>query len=316
MTQRESIIKNLQAGAPILACGDFMRTLDPVKLHGIFISAYFDRLKRKYAYVSEILKRTHNDWNQVLHELLFRAMDVSENRPAFERLSKIVTFLHVQREQLSQFAVEAMLLGASGLLTIYRDDDYIFSLKSEFCHFARKYELEPMRVREWKLHGMRPYNHPVLRLSQIAALLSQKEFLINGILDCRTPEDVERLFDVSASEYWTSHFLPAKPSVEIPKRIGREKSHLLGINIVTLIQYAYGYYIGDDNLHDRALELAERLPAENNIYTRRWAEYGVKAVNAFESQALIQIATEYCKCRRCEECPVGRFILTKADLDK
>lgn len=316
MAQRESVIKNLQAGAPMLACGDFLRTLDPVKLHSIFISAYFDRLKRKYAHVSEILKRTRNDWNQVLHELLFRAMDVSENRPAFERLSRIITSRHIQREILSQFAIEAMLLGASGLLTIYRDDDYIFSLKSEFCHFARKYELEPMRVREWKLHGMRPYNHPVIRLSQLAALFSQKEFLLNGVLDCRTPEDVERLFDVSASSYWTSHFLPAKPSIEIPKRIGREKSHLLGINVVTLMQYAYGYYLEEDKLHNCALELAERLPAENNIYTRRWGEYGVKAANAFESQALIQIATEYCKYSRCEECPVGRFILAKADSNK
>jgi hypothetical protein len=41
---------------------------------------------------------------------------------------------------------------------------------------------------------------------------------------------------------------------------------------------------------------------------RAWQAAGVRPRNAFESQALLQLATEYCAARRCAECPVGRRI--------
>ncbi len=60
---------------------------------------------------------------------------------------------------------------------------------------------------------------------------------------------------------------------------------------------------------DSALTLLERLPAEDNRYMRNWRNTGVMIRNAFESQALLQLATEYCPAKRCTECPVGRRIL-------
>ena len=44
---------------------------------------------------------------------------------------------------------------------------------------------------------------------------------------------------------------------------------------------------------------------------RLWAAAGAAPRNAFESQALLQLATEYCAAERCAECPVGRRILQK-----
>ena len=73
-----------------------------------------------------------------------------------------------------------------------------------------------------------------------------------------------------------------------------------------------GSYIGSEMLRERAISLLEKLPAENNQFLRRWASFGVKAGNAFESQALLQLATEYCRAERCEECPVGANIIEKA----
>mgnify|MGYP004445148117 len=61
-------------------------------------------------------------------------------------------------------------------------------------------------------------------------------------------------------------------------------------------------------MRDSALTLLERLPAEDNRYMRAWQAAGVRPRNAFESQALLQLATEYCAARRCAECPVGRRI--------
>ena len=75
-----------------------------------------------------------------------------------------------------------------------------------------------------------------------------------------------------------------------------------------MLQFAYGSFMANERLRDSALSLLERLPAEDNRYMRDWAAAGVRPRNAFESQALLQLATEYCPERRCAECPVGRRI--------
>ena len=75
-----------------------------------------------------------------------------------------------------------------------------------------------------------------------------------------------------------------------------------------MLQFAYGSYVANDRLRDSALSLLERLPAEDNRYMREWTAAGVKPRNAFESQALLQLATEYCAAQRCAQCPVGRRI--------
>ena len=202
--------------------------------------------------------------------------------------------------------VEAMLIGASGLLDNYRDDAYTRSLKQDFDYFSRKYEIAPMTGAEWNLRDIRPANHPLLRIAQLAAFLASNDFLIDRLVECRTAEEVRRLFSAEASDYWYTHYIPATPTRELPKRIGRMKSDLLGINLVSLIQYAYGAYNGNERLRERAFALLEAIPAEENRFMRRWRLYDLHPANAFQSQALLQLATEYCDRRRCAECPVGR----------
>ena len=76
-----------------------------------------------------------------------------------------------------------------------------------------------------------------------------------------------------------------------------------------MLQFAYGSYTGREALRDSALTLLERLPAEDNRYMRGWHDAGLTPRSAFESKALLQLATEYCAAKRCAECPVGRRIL-------
>ena len=118
-----------------------------------------------------------------------------------------------------------------------------------------------------------------------------------------------RLFCIEASDYWRTHHIPGIASDEHPKRLGAFKANIIGINLVSVLQFAYGSVTGRETLRDSALTLLERLPAEDNRYMRNWRNTGVSIRNAFESQALLQLATEYCPAKRCTECPVGRRIL-------
>ena len=118
-----------------------------------------------------------------------------------------------------------------------------------------------------------------------------------------------RLFCIEASAYWRTHHIPGAEGGEHPKRIGAFKANIIGINLVAVLQFAYGSVTGRETLRDSALTLLERLPAEDNRYMRNWRNTGVSIRNAFESQALLQLATEYCPAKRCTEWPVGRRIL-------
>ncbi len=310
MTEEQTkLTQALKRGAASLACGNYLCRVSSIQRQSILTAASYSRLKRKYEKIKEIFEQSLGDWNQTFLVMLFRSMDSSQNRDAYERLARLVTYRVIERERTSLKAIEALLLGTSGLLSVYRNDDYIRSLKEEYFYLAQKYELMPMRRREWDLSGCRPQNHPVLRIVQIAKLLSSHDFFVNRVLECRTCSDVEQLFSAEASEYWSNHFVPAQISNDVPKRIGREKCHLLGINLVVQFQFAYAYHMSKDELRSEALSLLEDIPAENNRFIRRWAERGVRAANAFESQALLQIATEYCGHELCEECPICGYLM-------
>ena len=208
-----------------------------------------------------------------------------------------------------------MLLGTSGLLGLYRHDTYTLDLNRTYAYLAAKYDLCPMEASEWTLSDIRPANHPVLRIAQAAEFFAQDELIMDRTMACRSEEEIRRLFCVESSDYWRTHHIPGVQSDDRPKRIGSFKANIIGINLVAVLQFAYGSYTGRENLRDNALALLERLPAEDNRYMRTWRSAGVEPANAFESQALLQLSTEYCAAARCAECPVGRRILLRAQTE-
>ena len=287
-----------------ISCRNIILDTDSQQLYALFYRIAKERLERKHNDILKIYETSLKDWNQTCYQILLKMMDIGTNKAAYQRLAQVVPYRILLREVTLPHAVESLLLGGSGLLSLYPDDEYTLALKEEWNHLACKYELSPMRLTDWNLTRERPYNHPVLRLAQLATLLHSKEFLVNRIIACRTPEDVVELFSVEAAEYWNDHFLPAIEGRNIPKRLGKEKALILGINLVVPIQIAYSYNIGRFELRDNAEQLLHLIPAENNRYTNTWQSAGVKLENAMASQAVIQIVTEYCQKDRCEECPI------------
>lgn len=287
-----------------LACNTILSKATESELQTLYEHLVHARLVRKVGDVYQIYESAYKDWNQTCYQILFRMMDVGTNKAAYMRLSTAVPYRYILREHSSLQAIEALLLGGSGLLFLYPEDDYTASLKELWNHLANKYNLSPMRTTDWDFSRVRPYNHPTLRLAQLATLLHDREFIVNRIISCRTTKDVEALFCIEASEYWKRHFIPARESIDIPKRIGKAKSHILGINLVVPMQIAYSENIGQQHLKQSAMSLLYAIPAEDNRYIRQWNHLGISPKNAFESQAIIQIITEYCNKGRCSECPL------------
>lgn len=316
ITEREQrMLNRLQAGAGSCSCGNFVAAQSALHRNEICTAMVFDRLQRKMRTVEALHAEADENWNQTFYLLYFRTLGDRVNQQAYLELARRVPYKQVLRERLVPHAVEAMLFGASGLLELYRHDQYTLDLRRSFEYLSAKYAITPMEASHWELSEIRPANHPVLRLAQAAEFFIQDEFVMDRTMACRTEGDIRQLFCIEASEYWRTHHIPGAQSDERPKRIGAFKANIIGINLVAVLQFAYGSYTGREQLRDSALTLLERLPAEDNRYMRDWRASGLTPGNAFESQALLQLTTEYCAARRCTECPVGRRILKSVAQD-
>lgn len=313
MQIREQVLERLKKGAEVFACGSYLAQLDSLHQTDIYTSLGIERLDRKNRDIQKIYAASYENWNQTFYILLMRFLGAPNNSEAFAKLASIVNYGLILRYQHSLQTLEALLIGASGLLDCYPDDSYTSTLKQEFAYYSHKYNLEKMEPSEWITTHIYPHNQPVLRMAQAAAFLSQHDFAFDTILKCSTPKDVADLFSVGASDYWTNHFTPAHNSTGHIKRIGYVKSNIIAINVVVQIQFAYSRYIDSVELYERAMNLLEDSPAESNSKVSRWTVYGVRPQNAFETQALIQLGDCYCKQKRCAECQIGRRIIKSVE---
>jgi len=307
--QEHRMLNRLQAGAGTYACGGYLAGLGSLQRSEICTALLFSRLERKMRMVDALREEASENWNQTFYLLYFRTLGDRRNQEAYLSLARRVPYKVVLRERLAPRAVQAILFGASGPVEPPPHDAYTLDLARDFEYLAAKYDIEPLDAGVWELDEIRPANHPVLRLAQAAEFFIQDEFVMERAMSCRTEEDIRRLFCIEASDYWRTHHIPGIASDEHPKRLGAFKANIIGINLVSVLQFAYGSVTGRETLRDSALTLLERLPAEDNRYMRNWRNTGVMIRNAFESQALLQLATEYCPAKRCTECPVGRRIL-------
>lgn len=314
MAVEESVLEvygELLSRAGSCRCGEEIARMDGFKRLSLMTRLQVERLHRKSCELMEIHAGGGENWNETLYVMLFRAMGDNRNKEAFTRLARTVPYTAVSRERGSLFSVEALLLGGSGLLETRSEDDYILHLRKEFEYLRRKYGIVPMRPIAWKLGGIQPYNAPVLRIVQMAAFLTAKEFVFDNLLACRTPQDVQRLFSAEASGYWTTHFTPSRRSAFTPKRIGTEKANLLGINLVSVLQFAYANSRDDDRLREAAIALLEQTPCERNQIVAGWQACGVEIGNAFDSQAMLELTRLYCEQKRCAECGLGKYLIKR-----
>lgn len=267
-----------------------------------------ERNRRKFKDIMEIFHLSGENWNQTMHTMLMKFIGGFDNGAAAMNLSRRVTYPIIMRERSSRTAIEALLLGASGLLNLYNaKDEYVAHLKMEYDHLAAKYNIETMELSEWQLSKVRTQSHPTLQLAQLAACYVENEISMNSVTQCRSLDDIYRLFSGHASEYWLKHFIPNYTASDISSRFSKMKSEMLGINFVAQLIYAYGYYTLSPALNDQATELLRGIPAEKNRYITGWNRYSIVAHNAIDSQALIQLSREYCLRRRCHQCPVDRW---------
>lgn len=313
MNQKGDVVTldSLIEGRKSELCSHLVAKLSDDDVRDVLSRLGFERLQRKAFEIERHYKSVDNNWSQVTYQLLLRYLLGSSNKKMVEKLTAKLHHNILLRESHTLVNLEALLLGCAGLLELYAEDEYILRLKQEFQHLATKYNLSSLNASGWRLTGIHLNNHPTLRLAQFAACLHQNRLNIRSFLDCKNNKDVVNLLACETSEYWVEKVAMYSKESKPARKIGYTVSNILAINAIAPLLYTYSNYIESQILYDTALEMLYNLTPEDNLYTRQWQREKQIAHCAFETQALIQLSTEYCKRGLCNECPLAQRLISR-----
>lgn len=308
----ESIQQNyneLIAAKNWIPCEDKIGIIQPFLVSSWKNYLLLERLERKTLEIEQLLKQTNNHWEEAFYVSLARSFGFGTNSQAFEMLAKSLPVDILAKNKDDLFLLEALLFGQAGFLEDAPKDEYQASLEKEFLFMRKKYRLTPIDASNWKLLRLRPDNFPHVRLAQFASLVHHSTKLFSKILSTEKIKDLRKLFVFEVSEYWQSHYLFGTESSVSKKRIGEKSIDILLINTVVPFLFTHAKKLGGNP--ERAVEILEKIPAENNSIVKKWSQLGFPSENAFDSQAYLQLKKNYCDEKKCLQCRVGHKLLSE-----
>ena len=273
-------------------CYRIIPSLPPFTAHSWMTALQMERFEQKATLLNERLKRCQGNWEDAFFITLARNFGFGLNGDAFETWAHRLPFRAVDKHRNDLFQIEAIFFGQAGMLEDSDGDGYYLRLKKEYTYLQHKFGLIPMDASLWRFLRLRPANFPHIRIAQLACLYHRAYGLLSRIMETETLQGVRDILKGGTSEYWLTHYTFGGSSPSRPKTLSNTSLDLLIINTVVTFLYAYGLHKGNRVLCARAGSFLEELKAENNYITRMWEQCGMKASNAADSQALIQLKKE------------------------
>ena len=296
-------------------CFAVIPRLDRLTVHGWMSRLVAERLELKTEAIMRRVELCGGSWESALFVTMARNYGFGVNGDAFERWALGIPLQAVARHRDDIFQVEAVFMGQAGLLDPSalpargRDeaegDGYYLRLKGEYEYLAHKFGLRPMDPGAWKFLRMRPQNFPHIRIAQLARLYHSRMADLSRLVECASAEQMRGLLATEVTPYWATHYAFGSPCGRSRKSLTQASLDLIIINTAVPMLFAYGRHRRDEALCARAFDMLAQLKAENNHIVRLWSQCGLKADNAADSQALIQLKKEYCDRKDCLRCRFG-----------
>ncbi|NQU87365.1 MAG: DUF2851 family protein [Mariniphaga sp.] len=293
-----------------IACEEQFHKIDQFALKLGYHRLMIERLESKTTDILQSLSKNQNNWNETFYQFLAKMFGFKVNALPFEMLAKSLPLSILSKHKSNLQQIEAMLFGNAGLLNEQLlGDDYYLQLREEYSFLYKKYKLKGIESHLWKFMRLRPVNFPTVRIAQFACLINKSEALFSKILEIEKLEEIQQLFNVTASEYWRTHYRFNKLSKSLKKELGAFSINTLIINVVVPFLFVFGEDQLKNNLKDRALDFLEKLPQEKNSIIDNWEKLGIKVRSAFETQALLQLKNLHCDQKKCLNCQIGNKLV-------
>ncbi len=294
----------------VIPCQESIGQVSDLTLFSALDKALTIRLERKARTVLDMYTRNHHDWEETCYQLLARNFGFKINADPFQQLALSLPYKIIRKHGDKIESIEALLLGQAGFLKETCEDVHIQVLQREHALLSQKFGLgqKQLHKSQWKFMRLRPANFPTIRLAQFAALLEQHS-LMSRILEADSMTVLRSIFQVQQSAYWQQHYKPGKIAQEKIAGLGEGSVDMLIINAVAPLLVAYGLQHDQDLYTARAVEILQQIPPESNYIMRQWSAIRIKAQNAFDSQALIELYANFCSDNRCLDCNIGAALV-------
>jgi hypothetical protein len=239
---------------------------------------------------------------------LAKNFGLNTNGEIFLKIAENISFNIIRKESFELENIEALFFGFAGLLDDQKEDNYFKELKFRFFYLLQKYQIERKHIEPVQFFKHRPDNFPTIRLSQLAHLYFQEKQLFSKIIGLNSVTSIYEIFNISVSDYWKNHYQFDKESPKKKKALTKSFIDLLIINTIVPVQFAYAKSQSKENLIE-SLEILNTVTPEKNAIIDKFASFGIKSNNAFETQSLLQLKNEYCNKNRCLDCSIGVALL-------
>ncbi len=291
-------------------CENDFSKVDEFTLNNWLEKLYIEKLVHKSSLIAELLVQTKNDWEAVFFKLLAKNFGLKVNGEAFLNLSNSFKFSILRKEQKDLQYLEALLFGQAGLLQADHQSNYFQDLKKEYQYLSRKYNLDPLYNNQFQFFRLRPNNFPTIRIAQLANLYFIHKTLFSKVLNVKNLKDYYAIFSNGTSDFWKTHYNFNAISKRSVKSLTKSFIDLLLINTIVPLLFVYGKRSAKWNEEELFALLKQIKPEKNNII-RELNKLNIIAKNAFETQALLHLKSEYCDKHLCMQCAVGNVLLRK-----
>jgi hypothetical protein len=268
-----------------------------------------ERLHTRVDGIFKSLEHTRGDWSQVAFIELCKGFGFNSNSLAMEMLANSIPYTIISRHGSDLMQVEALVFGQAGLLQSDEPDTYESQLRQEYMLLRAKYNLTPISAQVWNFGKVRPTNSPIIRLAQLAHVLSRAKHLASSLLNLSHCELVT-LLSADTHSYWQTHKqFGIRRKKPLQTTVGKNSVQRIIINVVARLRFAHGKYNNQLQMINDALALLHMLPSENDSITSNWRKLGIQSEHAGDTQALLQLYSVYCTHEKCIECPIGIKLL-------
>ena len=269
---------------------------------------YFERLARKTDLIKPLLEMINNDWEATFFILLLKGFGTKINASSFQSIGEKLPFSVIRKCAPEPFKLEALLLGMANLLPEETIDSYPMQLQGEFEFILHKFALDSSGILPVQFFKLRPDNFPTIRLSQIAQLYHEHPNLFSKVMTAKSVEELYLLFDINASIYWDTHYSFGKEQKKRVKKLTKSFVDILLINAVLPLRFYYSQYLGKDE-GELLLKMIQAIKPEKNSIIKKFEQIRAKTKNAQETQALLELKSQYCDVNKCLSCAIGNFLI-------
>ncbi len=293
-----------------IACAGKINQIPSVFIQSWKNALLTERLEQKMNVIEQLLTATNQHWEEAFYITLARSFGFGTNSQAFESLAKSLPLSVLGKHKDNLFQLEALLFGQASLLPADNAVSYVVELRKEYDFLRSKFSLNPIDGSQWKLLRLRPDNFPHIRIAQFVSLIHSSSKMFSKIVEQPEIDFLKHLFVCEPSIFWDNHYLFDTESPRKNKNLGIQSVNSILINTVVPFLFCFASHKNDELLKDKALQILEQMPSEQNSVVTNWQNFGLTSNSAYDSQALLQLKKQYCDEKKCLRCRIGHKVLT------